>query len=164
MPVQEAQAGTWYIHPRIVNATKSTLQAECGGGHLNWTGCAIHGASGVDDGKFITNHYGATGAALRRPVFTLERASLDGRRWTRVAARNMESSLTARARSAASRCHRGRPDSTGTKACVWRRAIFGAFAHRDRVGQNTVSFARRLDGHALAPISKPVSARFRIAS
>lgn len=112
-------------------------------------------------------------------VFTLERASPDGRRWTRVAARNVESSLTLAGTVRGRRCHRGRPDSTGTKACVWRRAIFGAFAHRDRIGRNTVSFARRLDGQALAPglyrltararahastlISKPVSARFRIA-
>lgn len=67
---QAAQAGTWYIHPRIVNATRSTSQVECGGGHLNWTGCAILDASGVDGGEFVTNHYGATGGRHTLPAFS----------------------------------------------------------------------------------------------
>jgi hypothetical protein len=56
---QMSQAATWYVNPRIENATGSTTE-NCAG-HEGWTGCVLEEEGWVEDGEFIANPYGATG-------------------------------------------------------------------------------------------------------
>jgi hypothetical protein len=56
---QLSQAATWYVNPRIENATGSTTE-NCAG-HQGWTGCVLEEEGWVEDGEFIANPYGATG-------------------------------------------------------------------------------------------------------
>jgi hypothetical protein len=67
---QLAHAGTWYVNPTMTNATGSTAQQPCvAAGHPSWTGCMLLDVSGVDDGNFTANQYGATGGRHTLPAF-----------------------------------------------------------------------------------------------
>jgi hypothetical protein len=65
---QLSQAATWYVNPRIENATGSGTE-NCAG-HQGWTGCVLEEEAWVEGGEFVANPYGPVSGRHELPTNT----------------------------------------------------------------------------------------------